>query len=223
MRDIGIRMIGTLGVVVLLAAAAGGEAAVAEGVSGPAEEAAGGKTGDAERPSDAPFVHEGTVHGPAHGFQFGVPAGWTLDRSSTADEMVLSSASCGECALKVLISSGNSIAVEDTVRGIKQKIFKDADAVIIDEEVIRVAREKGYTLIREDLQREAVEKTAPASPSPEGQAPAPDADGKRTRTRYVTFNHGGDKYYLVLRAPRDRFAAEDRLFEELLESLRFKP
>jgi hypothetical protein len=40
-------------------------------------------------------------------------------------------------------------------------------------------------------------------------------------TRYVTFNHGEDKYYFVQREPSARFGADEDAFERLLAKLHF--
>ncbi len=200
----------------------GGAAGAREGAGEAAPRQAGGEASGEERAAGAPFVQEGILRNPAHGFQFALPAGWTLSASSTADEMEFSSASCGECLVKILVSAGNELPIEETVRGIKRQIFQDPEAVIVDEEVVRIAREKGYTLIREDLLREPAPRGVADQPQAPGAAAAPPA-GKRIMTRYVTLNHAGSKYYLMLKAPRERFGAEDRLFEGLLETFRFKP
>ena len=176
-----------------------------------------------DRAADTPFLHEGILRNPAHGFQVSVPAGWSLLPSATAELMEFSIGGCGECAFRILVSPGNDLPVEDTVRGIKQEILRDANAVIIDEEVVRIARQKGYTLIREDLVRDAPPKGIADQPAAPGTASADQTLGRRVRTRYVTLNHSSDKLYMMLKAPRERFAAEDGLFETLLESLRFKP
>ena len=42
------------------------------------------------------------------------------------------------------------------------------------------------------------------------------------RTRYVTFLHGADKYYLLLRSPKARFGSDDAAFEKLLGKFRFE-
>jgi hypothetical protein len=40
------------------------------------------------------------------------------------------------------------------------------------------------------------------------------------RTRYVTFGYQEDKFYLVLKAPSDRFPADDAAFEKMLSRFR---
>ena len=55
----------------------------------------------------------------------------------------------------------------------------------------------------------------PGPPGPGG------SESKRLLTRYVTFNHGDDKYYLVLRSPSERFSADEDSFADLLKRFSF--
>ena len=68
---------------------------------------------------------------------------------------------------------------------------------------------------------------APHAPPRLGQSPqllTKKADAgatHRIKTRYVTFGHGTDKFYRLLRAPAGSFAVEDAALEKLLARFRF--
>jgi len=144
-------------------------------------------------------VQEGVLHNTVHGFRFPVPRGFELRPSSTGDEVVLVVPDCDECILRVLVSPGNTDSLETTVRALKKQVASEPSAHVIDEQRTRVAREAAYTLVKEET---------------------PDA-GPRILTRYVTFNHGEDKYYFVLREPAAQFGTDEDGFEKVLSKLRF--
>lgn len=177
---------------VLVSLAIGAAAALAS-----AEDSAEGKSGHDSSPANV--VEEGILHNTAHGFRFPVPQGFELRASSTADEIVLIVPGCDECILRVLVSPGNTDSLDTTVRALKKQVSSEPSSHVIDEQRTRVAREPAYTLVKEE---------------------APDA-GPRILTRYVTFNHGEDKYYFVLREPAARFGQDEDAFERLLSKLRF--
>lgn len=177
--------------------------------------------------ADAPFIADGVLHSPRYGLQLPVASGWTLAADSNIDEMHVVSEECDGCMLRVLISPGNSLAIDETAREIKQEIFKDANTVIIDEEATRVAKERAYTIVKEEFReppRKAPERgqASNAGPHPEDSAPPADATA-RIFTRYVTFNHAGDKYYVMIRAPRASFRDLESAFQDSLTKLRFRP
>jgi hypothetical protein len=149
----------------------------------------------------ANVVEDGILRNTAHGFRFPVPSGFDLRASSTADEIVLSAPNCEECVLRVLVSPGNTDSLETTARALKKQVASEPSAQVLDEQKTRVARQPAYTLVKQE--------------TPES--------GPRILTRYVTFNHGEDKYYFVLREPQARFAEDEGAFERLLSKLRFEP
>jgi len=155
----------------------------------------------APQASKANVVEDGILRNTAHGFRFPVPVGFELGASSTADEIVLSDPRCEECILRVLVSPGNTDSLETTARALKKQVATEPSAHVLDEQKTRVAREAAYTLVKEE--------------TPES--------GARILTRYVTFNHGEDKYYFVLREPAARFKDDEDGFEHLLSKLRFEP
>jgi hypothetical protein len=153
---------------------------------------------------DAPQVNvieDGILRNTAHGLRFPVPAGFDLRASSTADEIVLTAANCEDCVLRVLVSPGNTDSLETTARALKKQVASEPTAHVLDEQNTRVARQRAYTLVKEET---------------------PEA-GPRILTRYVTFNRGEDKYYFVLREPQARFSDDEDAFERLLSKLRFEP
>jgi len=103
-------------------------------------------------------------------------------------------------------------SLKDTVATIRDHIAEDPTATKLGEEPIQVAKEEAYTLVKEE--------TVPPAAAP-ADAKAPSPAGKRVKTRYVTFNHAGTKYYLLLRAPSDRFPGDDSAFESLLAKFHF--
>lgn len=158
-------------------------------------------------------VEEGVLHNTAHGFRFPVPKGFELRASaSSADEVVLVVPRCDECVLRILVSPGNTDSLETTVRALKKQVASEPGARLLDEQKTRVAREAAYTIVKEDAPQPGA--------SAKGDSP-PAAGGERVLTRYVTFNHGEDKYYFVLREPSDRFHDDEDAFERLLSKLRF--
>jgi len=162
-----------------------------------AEDSAEGKSG--RETAQANVIEEGILHNATHGFRFPVPQGFELHASSTADEIKLVVPSCDECVLRVLVSPGNTDSLDTTVRALKKQVASEPSAHVIDEQRTRVAREAAYTLVKEET---------------------PDA-GPRILTRYVTFNHGEDKYYFVLREPAAQFGTDEDGFEKVLSKLRF--
>ena len=187
---------------------------------GSAEHAAEEKPAANPAPASAPaspqgaanIVEEGVLHNAAHGLRFPVPQDYTLRATSTADEIVLSVGSCDECVLRVLVSPGNTDSLETTAGALKRQMASDPSAHILDEQRTRVAREAAYTLVKEEV---------PDAASATAGSPAPPAVTERILTRYVTFNHGQDKYYLVLRGPSGRFSADEDAFQQVLAKLRF--
>jgi hypothetical protein len=178
-----------------------------------AEDSAEGQPEVLER-SPLNVVEEGILHNMAHGFRFPVPQGFQLRASSNANEIVLVVPNCDECILRVLVSPGNTDSLDTTVRALKKQVASEPNAHVIDEQRTRVAREPAYTLVKEET---------PEAEAPANGSSAPPASGPRLLTRYVTFNHGEDKYYFVLREPASRFKADEDAFEHLLSKLRFDP
>jgi len=204
--------------VLFLTALAGGtlgvSAHLAPVVRASAEDVVEEKSAPAPAPdgSAVNVVQEGVLHNRAHGFRFPVPSGFELRASSTADEVVLVVPKCDECVLRILVSPGNTDSLDTTARALKKQVASEPAAQVIDEQRIRVAREPAYTLVKE----EAADTAAPA------KGTDPEASkGPRIFTRYVTFNHGEDKYYFVLREPAGRFGEDEDAFERLLAKLRF--
>jgi len=187
------------GLSTVLAAALAAAAIAVAPARASAEDSAESKP--APEASKANVVENGILHNTAHGFHFPVPVGFDLRASSTADEIVLSDPRCEECVLRILVSPGNTDSLEITARALKKQVATEPSAHVLDEQKTRVAREAAYTLVKEE--------------TPES--------GARILTRYVTFNHGEDKYYFVLREPAARFKDDEDGFEHLLSKLRFEP
>ena len=192
---------------------AAGSAALPQAARASAEDSAQEKSAPAPAPESSPanVVEEGIFRNSVHGFRFPVPAGFELRASSTADEIVLFVADCDECILRILVSPGNTDSLDTTARALKKQVASDPSAEVLDEQRIRVARQPAYTLVKEE--------TTEIAPAKGSGAPA--TKGPRILTRYVSFNHGEDKYYFVLREPASRFADHEDAFERLLAKLRF--
>lgn len=186
---------------------------------------ADGEAGGKSPRSDAGtgiVVDKGVLKNLDHGFRFLVPEGWSIAEGVTADEMSFSADGCDECELRVIVSPGNTLPLMDTVRAIREQIQKDPGALIAGEEPVKVARETAYTIVKEETKGGAPAPDEPKGSAP-GAKPAPRKPAVVVRTRYVTFLHGTDKYYLLLRAPKDRFGSDDAAFEKLLAKFRFEP
>ena len=121
--------------------------------------------------------------------------------------MIFSMESCDDCLLRILVLPNERVTVEDTMRGIRDRIAADSTARILGEESIKIAREDGHTLVKEETLGQP--------------AKGPETAGRHVKTRYVTFNHAGDKYYFLLRSPSNRFPTDDLAFEGLLAKFRF--
>ena len=181
---------------------------------------------DSGSPAEPLVVEKGLLRNLVHRFRFPLPDGWELKDGATAESIDFSTRGCEVCLLRVVVSPGNTLSLKQTVQVIQDQIASNPSAHRIGEEAITVGREKAYTLVKEEPAK------APASESPETEAAAASEDGKEAapeagkpqdllRVRYVTFGHGSDKYYILLRAPKARFAADDKAFEKLLRGFHF--
>lgn len=159
-------------------------------------------------------VERGVLRNMVHKYRFPVPDGWSLLGSSTVNEISLEAGGCEECLLRVMVSPGNTLPLMETVRAILDQVESIPTARVVGQEPIRIAREEAYTVVKE----ETVAEAAPSTPPAEEAERKPD---RKVRTRFVTFGHAGDKYYIVLRAPEERFASDDAEFERLLARFRF--
>lgn len=167
---------------------------------------------------EVPVIQDGTLKNAVHRFRFPVPLGWTLTSESTSNEMIFTTPSCGDCFLRILVTtleSGSANAEAGTLQGavkaIKEHIASDPASRILGEEEIKVAKKDAYTIIKEE----------PDAANPTEGAAKNDSGGHVIKTRFVTFNNGGDRYYLLLKSPGNRFPADDTKFETLLAKFRF--
>lgn len=170
-----------------------------------------------------PDVEDGVLKNSVHGFHFPIPSGWRLSSDSTSNEMTFTTRSCDECFLRILVTTPpvtegangkDTDSLEEAVQAIKEHIASERRSRLLGEEEIRVARKDAYTLIKE----ESVPPNAAKTPVAAKGSPVPEAVLK---TRYVTFHNGGDRYFLVLKSPANRFPSDDTAFEALLAKFRF--
>jgi hypothetical protein len=192
------------------------------------EKPAAGVPAPESAPTPAPeaaavVVQKGTMVNGTYGFRMPVPKGWMLAAGATADRTDFNAPECEECMLRIMVSPGNSLPLKETAETIRAQIAASPGARLIGEEPIEIAGLDGYTLVKEEPLAAA---PAPAEgKQTEGQdapAPAVQTDAPTIKTRYVTFEKGSDKFYLVLRAPRTRFWKDDASFEKSLSKLRFE-
>lgn len=181
------------------------------------------------RESPPVAIEKGQFRNLVHHFRFPVPKGWELASGATAEEMEFYAPGCEPCLLRVRVSPGNTLSLDGTIRAIQVQIAENPAARVLEQYTIKVARESGYTLVKEEPPTEQPPnpETVPAADgaSPEQKTPGTDEVAvkwtRATRTRYVTFDHRSDKYYVLLRAPVDRFPADDAALDKLLAHFRF--
>jgi hypothetical protein len=173
--------------------------------------------GAAEETAKAPpapvvvVVERGVVRNLVHRFKFPVPSGWSVSDGATAEELQLEAVDCEECFVRVKVSPGNTLPLADTVKTILAQIQANPNAKVLGQEGITVAGENGYTVVKSESASEPE-----SAPSDE-----PRPEPVETKTRFVTFSHAGDKYYVVLRAPGNRFGKDDAALDKLLGKFRF--
>ena len=166
-----------------------------------------------------PRVEAGVLHSDAHGFRFPVPEGWALEEGAGADQMTLRARACGECLIKILVFPGRAVPVEETARVLREEASSGEGVEVLGEETTKIAREAAFTILKEGPQ-DPPSQGAKADEG-DGAAGPSDGGGGRVVTRYVTFNHGRDKYYVMAHGPRERFGAIDAALDRMLRKFRF--
>jgi len=200
------------------------------GAAAPSDGAAGTESrpsrADAQAPrADSgalrPTVAAGVLRNAAHGFRFPVPEGWALEDGAEADRMILLAEGCEECMIKVVVFPGRAVPVEETARVLRQEASSGENVEVLGEETTKIARETAFTV----LVSERPAAPPPGAPAGGGTAQPGTAAGAGSAivTRYVTFNHKGDKYYVMARGPRERFGAIDAALDRTLGKFRFAP
>ena len=166
-----------------------------------------------------PKVEAGVLHSAAHGFRFPVPEGWALEEGAGADRMTLRARECGECLIKILVFPGRAVPVEETARVLREEASSGEGVEVLGEESTKIAREAAFTILKEEP-RDPPSQGAKADDG-DGAAGPSGGGGGRVVTRYVTFNHGRDKYYVMAHGPRERFGAIDAALDRMLRKFRF--
>ena len=181
---------------------------------GPAPESA---SAPAQAPAGA-VVQKGALVNETFGFRMPVPKGWALASGATPVQTDFSTPECEQCMLRIMISPGNALPLKETVDAIRAQIAESPGARLVGEESIEIDGIDAYTLVKEE--------PLSAGPAPvEGKGGAEagvQTDTATLKTRYVTFEKGSNKFYLLLRAPRTRFWKDDASFEKSLRKFRFE-